>query len=366
MLKVCTSSDVSIPTLHGPLGANNYPHHIPHSEPHETLAPCPLHVSLTLFELLCYFTTLSIAANEDIVINEIDAVGSGVSGGVCDGNPYIELKNIGSDSVEFPVGNSGFFDLNSTTGEQNGLFISIANLDPLEPSQIIVVCSTDTPTGVTQFEFIFDITPTDTITLIYPDRTTSSVTLLGLGTPSSTYQRKNDGTFQYAKPTPGQANVFQATAGETDVVINEIDAVGSGVSGGVCDGNPYIELKNIGSDSVEFAGGNSGFFDLNSTTGEQNGLFISFIANPGLLEPSQIIVVCSTDTPTGVTQFEFIFDITPTDTITLIYPDRTTSSVTLLGLGTPSSTYQRKNDGTFQYAKPTPGKANHSRVLDFS
>jgi hypothetical protein len=37
--------------------------------------------------------------------------------------------------------------------------------------------------------------------------------LPGLGTATSTYQRKNDGTFQYAKPTPGKASIFQAAGG---------------------------------------------------------------------------------------------------------------------------------------------------------
>jgi hypothetical protein len=57
------------------------------------------------------------------------------------------------------------------------------------------------------------------------------------------FQRKVDGTFDYADPTPGEANVFPPPI----ILVNEVAPTGSSDT---CDGESWVELFNGGADTV--------------------------------------------------------------------------------------------------------------------
>jgi hypothetical protein len=289
-----------------------------------------LHVS-HFFTVVLYGFTLSIA---NIVVNEV--ADKGTDGVRCEGAPYIEVKYIGRGSTFNP---SSHYLYVTGPNRSQGRYAFPHQTWTVDADRLLVVCKGTNPNS----EFQFDIGPTDTVRITgrYAWSHTTGP-LPGFGSLTATYQRRVDGTFQYAAPTPYEENAFQAE----EVVINEV--ADTGAAGSVCDGEDYIELKNIGPNQANL----NGF-----------ALSLSDVANPftigtdTIIDPYAFLVLCK-----GV-RGSFTFDIGASDTVSLTYPGENGAStmVQLPGDGSPTATYQRLEDGSqsdFRYAEPTPNAEN--------
>lgn len=201
--------------------------------------------------------------------------------------------------------------------------------------------------------FTFGISGTDSITLYFSNGTLASTSgpQTSLGSATSTFQRKPDGTYAYSTPSPLAPNVFSAPPLDV-VVVNEVADKGTFLA--ACGGN--ITLNVAGEDWVEL------FNTSPNTAVNISGYQIrdDNPTNAPLVIPSGTIIP-----PNGFLLYcgvkDFVFGIGGTDTISLLDGNNVTRSTTgvLKNGGSSVLTYQRKADGSgYAYAKPTPLAVN--------
>jgi hypothetical protein len=178
----------------------------------------------SLFEL-SYFFSPSIALADTVVVNEVGDKGNAAN--ACVGADYVELLNVSPNLV-----NIAGFALSDDQGMiRTDKLVFSAEYAGLESGEFRVLCKGP--------DFDFGIGGTDTVTLFDTngDVVSTSGVLQGRGSDSLSFQRKSDGTYAYAKPTLGAANVFPPPI----MHINEVAPHGSS---GVCSGGDWVELLN--------------------------------------------------------------------------------------------------------------------------
>jgi hypothetical protein len=262
-------------------------------------------------------------------VNEVADSGAGSDS--CDGEDYVELKNIGPDTVD-PSGYMLTDEKGPTDGDAYKFPAESASIDV---GAILLLCKDAVGS------FAFGIGGSDTVTLYDAASVEVSTTgeLLGFGSTSASYQRLSDGSgYLYAIPTPGEENAFQA---DNKVVVNEVADKGAGSD--VCNGEDYIELKNLGP--------NPAVLD-NFVLSDDGGFARGYTITDTSIGAEDIILFCKVKT--------FLFGIGGTDTVTLFDQSGVALSTTgtLTGAGSETSSIQRKPDDTYEYSLPTPGKPN--------
>jgi hypothetical protein len=157
------------------------------------------------------------------VVNEVANKGTDDSA-VCEGKAYIEFKNIAT----FPINPSAFILEEADGGRDGGLFTfdgsgfndqfgflrrnTVVERAVLDAGGFLVVCRT----GFKEGGFDFDIPDGSTLEFYstFSERDDNKITLVGVGSKEKSFQRLSDGSYKFAKPTPGKENVFQD--GSTD------------------------------------------------------------------------------------------------------------------------------------------------------
>jgi hypothetical protein len=269
-----------------------------------------------------YGFTLYVAT---LVLNEVADSGVGVAGfgntlpTFCDGVDYVELKNIGPD----PVDPSGYM-LTDDNGPTDGdAYTFTAESATVGVGEFLVLCKD------AESSFVFGIGGSDTVTLYDAASVEMSTTgeLPRFGSTSASYQRLSDGSgYLYAEPTPNAENAFQA---DDQVVVNE--AADKGAGSDVCDGEDYIELKNIGPNPALLDG-----FVLSDDGGFAGGYTITNT----IIGAEALMLYCGVKT--------FSFGIGGTDAVTFFDPSGLALSTTgtLTGVGSEKRSFQRKSDDT--------------------
>jgi hypothetical protein len=233
---------------------------------------------------------------------------------VCGGKAYIEIKNVGYGAV-----NPSGYRLNI---KDSSLMYEI----PSGSDSI-------TPFGFHPFLFVCDPFPIERgDTVVFFDNTGGTsgpeVTLLGSGSELSTFQRRENGSYDFAEPTPDALN-FEY------LVMNEIADKGDG---SFCEGKAYIELKNVGI---------SPFNPANSQLKiKDSSLKYEFPNGSDDIAPNAFLVVCDP------------FVIAFQDTVVFLDGLGGTFEVKLPGGGSTSTTYQRIENGSYKYGGPTPDAEN--------
>ena len=306
----------------------------------------------------------------NVVINEIADKGNPLA--CLDSNDYVEFKNIGNTSIDLV--SLLLSDDDSETVLQ--LVFPGPNRYVMDAESILLLCNGR--------DFPFRIGGDDQITLSHPGSMENNFTRTIIsqvgpmtrgGSQTSTYQRLTNGTYVYAFPTPNEettgvvAGSFDDSSNNTteslltfpptpapppaapfdqvkDVVINEISDKGFE---SVCNGADYIELKNLGPEDVDLAG---------LTMHDDGGAAISGVTFPVgtvIMGNGDILLLCQ-----GV---YFSFGIGGSDTITLLHPngevDGSPKIISSVGPmtrgGTETISYQRLDDGSYQYLPSSPG-----------
>ena len=303
----------------------------------------------------------------EVVVNEVADKGSfGVCGGVSGvaGTDWVELFNAGTSTVDL-----GGWKLHDNNGVSSAETLTFPAGSTIPAGAFLLLCQSSNTSLANSFRF--GISGTDTVTLV--DASGSAVsttgTLLNQGSTVSTYQRKNDGTYAYAPATPSSVNVF-STSNPTvfptlspasaltlspvispkTVVVNEVGDKGTyNVCGGTATagGGDYVELLNTGTTSVNLTG-----WKLHDNRGATNAEALIFSSTS--ISAGAIVLLCNGNGG------NFVFGIGGDDAVTLVDSTGTIVSTSgiLQGLGSSDLSYQRKGDGTFVYAKPSPGSVN--------
>jgi hypothetical protein len=269
-------------------------------------------------------------AENQVVVNE--AADKGAGSDVCNGEDYIELKNLGPN----PAALDGFV-LSNDGGFVGGYTITNTIIGA---EALMLFCGVET--------FSFGIGGTNAVTFFDPLSTTG--TLTGAGSETSSLQRIADNTYEYSLPTPGEPNVFVSALVKT-VVVNEVGDKGTfNICGGdgVTAGADYVELLNISPDQVDVSG-----FILSDDKGPEDGDALVFPAN-SFIAAGEFLVLCKD------AEGSFAFGIGGDDTVTLFdtNSDLVSTSGELQDFGSTFLSYQRKVDGTYDYADPAPGEGN--------
>ena len=313
----------------------------------------------------------------NIVFNEVADVGNPMVCGHEDDKyaDYMELKNIGPEDID--LAGMTLKDDKGVVGEQRVFPTGTI----VEAGELLVLCRGGT---LDDGDFIFGIGGNDILTLIHTP-TGNVIAQVGpmnrMGSSALTYQRLDDGSYDYFYPTPGKettgegeapAGNFTATNAmisnsteptqppvlklptfpleyyENNVVINEVADKGNP---SICvDSADYVELKNTGSTPLDLTG-----LVLHDDDAIHDGTAYVFPTNTStnILDPNAFLVLCQAA--------DFAFKIGGSDTITLLHLDSGVA-ISVAGRmtrgGNATSTYQRKNDGTYGYALPTPNAAN--------
>jgi len=228
-------------------------------------------------------------------------------------------------------------------------------------------------------DFEFKIGGDDTVTLFDAGNAeiSSSGAMTEKGSEVLSYQRKPDGTYVYATPTPNAENVFpdstaapsggdsaaptqspslsggggDGSAAPSQSPVLVINEVGDKGTYGTCGGNTtetgedYIELLNTGSSEIDLNG-----YILCDDKGKDDDKAKTF-ASETIAAGAYLLLCKDTD---------FEFGIGGDDTVTLFDAGKVqiSSSGIMTEEGSEALSYQRKPDGTYVYAIPTPGAEN--------
>jgi hypothetical protein len=284
--------------------------------------------SIALFSLFDPIFYVIIAS---LVVNEVASTGLPEA---CDGEDYVELKNVGTTAVS--TAGLVLADDNGPTDDKAYNLTS----DSLDAGAIQLLCK-DT-------NFTFGIGGSDSVSLysaMQGDFTllSTSGVLPGFGSSTATYQRQDDGTYRYAEPTPDANNDFQDDF--MMVVVNEVADKGVGTD--VCSDEDYIELRNLGPNPVDLTG-----LVLSDSNGFQAGYPIP---QETIMGAQALLLFCK--------DASFSFGIGGTDSVTLYTPSEIVLSTTgqLTDSGSPTSSLQRRENGQYEYSLPT-----HQRPTSFS
>lgn len=200
---------------------------------------------------------------------------------------YVELYNTHSESVDLT--NWILFDDN---GPLDSGALKFSNT-VMAPGNYLLLCQ-----GAGG-SFAFGIGGADRVALQDEkgDLVSDSGTLQNAGSSSLTWQRKTDGSYTYAAPSPGSMNNFAVQ--EIRIVINEVSANGAYSSCGGTDttsGNDFVELRNMDPIRVDMSG-----FILHNSAGPTSSEAFSFPTG-STIDGNQILLLCRGDA--------FNFDIT--------------------------------------------------------
>eukprot|EP00550_Attheya_septentrionalis_P001440 CAMPEP_0198290210 /NCGR_PEP_ID=MMETSP1449-20131203/8148_1 /TAXON_ID=420275 /ORGANISM="Attheya septentrionalis, Strain CCMP2084" /LENGTH=617 /DNA_ID=CAMNT_0043988685 /DNA_START=33 /DNA_END=1886 /DNA_ORIENTATION=- len=278
---------------------------------------------------------------DEVVINE---VASESVNNVCKGKDFVELANIGSNVADI----SNWLIHDDRGHGKNGTEEYIFAADTkMAPQSFMLLCNN-------KETFRFGIAGRDTITLVDANKQVVSTPgpLQGSGqsTNTSTYQRRSDGTYAYSFPSPEFANTFSSEI-EKPVVINELSTTGTyKTCGGSQDagGNQYIELLNTGDEEVDLTG-----YRMFDDKGPLSSTVHTF--DNVTMAAGEYLLICGSGK-----KGNFQFGIGGRDTITLTEPNDDIVSTTgvLQNQFTTDLSYQRRNDGTYTFAIPSPGNEN--------
>lgn len=133
------------------------------------------------------------------------------------------------------------------------------------------------------------------------------------------------------------------------VVVNEVSDKGTyNTCGGTDDddGEDFVELYNDGEDDVDLSE-----YVLHDDKGPDDDDALTFL-NGTVISADEYLLLCQEE--------DFEFKIGGDDTVTLLDAGGTELSTTgvLTDEGTQDLSYQRKDDGTYAYEFPTPGRQN--------
>jgi hypothetical protein len=255
---------------------------------------------------------------------------------------WIEIINTGNETVSL-VG----FILHDDRGPTN-IESFLFTYSSLDPDEILIVCGYSTSSSDA---LKFDVDSNDTITLLDFNGQIISTTgpLLNGGNATSTYQRTNNNTYMYRRPTFRFEN-FPIYIG--NIFINEV-AISPTPGFGVCLDETWIELFNAGNKRYELNG-----FVLHDDRGPSSNESFT-IDNDIMLYPGQFKVICG-QPPYFIFRNNFLFIIDNNDTITLrdYYGNVISTTGVLPDGGNATSTYQRTTNNTYMYGLPTPNRKN--------
>ena len=255
-----------------------------------------------------------------LVINEI--ADKGVDG-TCDGEDYIEFKNLGDELID--LNNYSLYDDKGPDHEDR---ITLTTSFEIQPGGLLVLC------GDAQNSFQFGIGGDDTVFVLDPNEemVDSVGPLPGFGSSIYPYQRTDDGEYLYATPTPGEENAFQ----DPEVVINEVS---TGGVNNACGGEAYVELHNLSPNPVTMEG-----YSLSSTETST----LSAELTVGALD---YLLLCS-----GT---DFDISISAGSSVVLENGGTSTTSGDIPSGISGTQTFQRKQgDGSYELSRPTPGAPN--------
>jgi hypothetical protein len=139
-------------------------------------------------------------------LNEISTKGTGNSTGVCGGRAYIEFKNIGTSGRLDADAVPSLGNVRLSSGTLNNIVLT-TSLSVLFEGDLVVFCTVDIDD-----KSILELTLFGRAGILKKE-----ITLVGVGNETQSFQRRSDGSYSYAIPTPGEENVFQAGPSDASV-----------------------------------------------------------------------------------------------------------------------------------------------------